>query len=37
MIAYINKKVRVLTATFLKSETGPIADTFSYVDWLSPQ
>ena len=37
MIDFINKKVFFLIGTFLKYETGPLADTSSYVDWLTPQ
>ena len=37
MIAIINKKVSIEIATFLKTETGPLADTYSYVDWQSLQ
>ena len=38
MIAFINnKKIILLIETFLQSLIGPLADTSSYVDWLSLQ
>ena len=37
MRGFMNKNVSVLIATFLISETSPLADTSSYVYWKSIQ